>query len=151
MLHEAEEQGLLLPWACRMGCCTSCAVRVLAGDLHQPQALGVSAGLRRQGYALMCVAYPRSDAVLEVVEVRTYDIFQRNEVAASKQSCVDCALKVSGFSDRRRPSMRGLGHVDPAQIPSLAGVQILHTERRTRPNGASPVCIRKKSYLATCS
>ena len=70
MLHEAEAQGLLLPWACRMGCCTSCAVRVLSGDLHQPQALGVSAGLRAQGYALMCVAYPRSDAVLEVVEVR---------------------------------------------------------------------------------
>ena len=30
----------------------------------------MSAGLRSQGYALMCVAYPRSDAVLELVEVR---------------------------------------------------------------------------------
>ena len=70
ILHEAEEQGLLLPWACRMGCCTACAVRVLEGHLHQPQALGVSEGLRAQGFALMCVAYPRSDAVLETVEVR---------------------------------------------------------------------------------
>ena len=53
-----------------MGCCTACAVRVVSGHLHQPQALGVSEGLRRQGFALMCVAYPRSDAVLETVEVR---------------------------------------------------------------------------------
>ncbi len=36
------------------------------------QALGVSAGLRSKGYALMCVAYPRSDAVLELVEVSAF-------------------------------------------------------------------------------
>ena len=38
ILWEAEEHGLLLPYACRMGCCTACAVRVLQGDLYQPQA-----------------------------------------------------------------------------------------------------------------
>ena len=37
ILWEAEEQGLLLPWACRMGCCTACAVRVLEGSMHQPE------------------------------------------------------------------------------------------------------------------
>lgn len=68
VLHEAEDQGLLLPWACRMGCCTACAVRVLEGHLHQPQALGISASLREQGFALMCTAFPRSDAVLECIE-----------------------------------------------------------------------------------
>ena len=38
ILWEAEERGLLLPYACRMGCCTACAVRVLDGELYQPQA-----------------------------------------------------------------------------------------------------------------
>ena len=37
ILWEAEDQGLLLPFACRMGCCTACAVRVKSGELHQPQ------------------------------------------------------------------------------------------------------------------
>lgn len=68
ILYEAEEQGLLLPWACRMGCCTACAVKVVSGEVHQPQALGISRGLREQGYALMCTSFPRSDAVLQCVE-----------------------------------------------------------------------------------
>ena len=66
VLFEAEEQGFSVPNACRMGCCTACAVRVLSGSLAQPQALGLSAGLRRQGYALLCVAYAQSDAVVEL-------------------------------------------------------------------------------------
>ena len=41
--QEAEDQGLLLPYACRMGCCTACAVRVKSGEMSQPEALGVAA------------------------------------------------------------------------------------------------------------
>ena len=39
ILWEAEEQGLLLPYACRMGCCTACAVRIKEGEMYQPQVL----------------------------------------------------------------------------------------------------------------
>ena len=68
VLWEAEDQGLLLPYACRMGCCTACAVRVREGRMHQPQALGVSQELRDRGFALMCVGYPETDLVLETGE-----------------------------------------------------------------------------------
>lgn len=44
-------------------------LQVLSGDVHQPQALGISRGLREQGYALMCTSFPRSDAVLQCIEV----------------------------------------------------------------------------------
>lgn len=37
VLWEAEDRGLLLPYACRMGCCTACAVRIKEGEMYQPQ------------------------------------------------------------------------------------------------------------------
>jgi len=75
ILFEAEDQGLELPYACRMGCCTACAVKVVEGSVYQPQALGVSEELRKQGYALMCVGFPESDCVLQTVpEDEVYDL-----------------------------------------------------------------------------
>lgn len=75
MIWEAEDHGLQLPYACRMGCCTACAVRVLEGEMYQPEALGISAELKEQGYGLMCVGYPMSDLVLETVsEDEIYDL-----------------------------------------------------------------------------
>ncbi len=68
ILHWAESQGFILPFSCRNGACTSCAVRIIAGEVHQPEAMGLSPGLRAQGYALLCVSYPRSD-----LEVETQD------------------------------------------------------------------------------
>ncbi|XP_047341117.1 ferredoxin C 2, chloroplastic isoform X1 [Impatiens glandulifera] len=68
ILHSGESQNISLPFACRHGCCTSCAVRVKSGQLRQPEALGISAELKSQGYALLCVGYPSTD-----LEVETQD------------------------------------------------------------------------------
>jgi ferredoxin len=68
VLMSAESQGVDLPFSCRNGACTACAVRVLSGEVYQPEAVGLSPKLRDQGYALLCVCYPRSD-----LEVETQD------------------------------------------------------------------------------
>ncbi|KAI5641820.1 hypothetical protein M9H77_00358 [Catharanthus roseus] len=68
ILHTAESQDIRLPFACRHGCCTSCAVRVKSGQIRQPEALGISAELKSKGYALLCVGFPSSD-----LEVETQD------------------------------------------------------------------------------
>ncbi|MGB3533104.1 MAG: 2Fe-2S iron-sulfur cluster-binding protein [Microcoleaceae cyanobacterium] len=68
ILQSAENQGANLPFSCRNGACTACAVRVLSGDLAQPEAMGLSPELQSQGYALLCVSYPRSE-----LEVETQD------------------------------------------------------------------------------
>ncbi|MBE9127301.1 MULTISPECIES: 2Fe-2S iron-sulfur cluster-binding protein [unclassified Coleofasciculus] len=68
ILHAMEKQGVELPFSCRNGACTTCAVRVLSGEIYQPEAMGLSPELRDRGYALLCVGYPRSD-----LEVETQD------------------------------------------------------------------------------
>ena len=50
-METAEQQGAKLPFLCRNGACTSCAVKVIAGDLVQPEAMGLSPKLKDKGYA----------------------------------------------------------------------------------------------------
>ncbi len=65
ILHSAENQGVELPFSCRNGACTTCAVRVRSGELYQPEAMGLSPELKKKGYALLCVSYARSDLEAE--------------------------------------------------------------------------------------
>ena len=64
VLAAAEAAGITLPSSCCSGVCTTCAAVVREGQVHQPDAMGVKEELREQGYALLCVAYPRSDLTL---------------------------------------------------------------------------------------
>ncbi len=68
ILQTAENQGAELPFSCRNGACTACAVRIISGEVEQPEAMGLSPDLRDRGYALLCVSYPRTD-----LEVETQD------------------------------------------------------------------------------
>jgi ferredoxin len=61
VLAAAESAGVPLPSSCTAGVCTTCAALVQHGRVHQPDAMGVKADLQEQGYALLCVAYPRAD------------------------------------------------------------------------------------------
>jgi len=68
IMQSFEAQGEPLPFSCRNGCCTACAVRVLAGSIDQREALGLSRELRQRGYGLLCVA-----RALGPLEVETQD------------------------------------------------------------------------------
>jgi ferredoxin len=68
ILQTAEQQDVKLPFLCRNGACTSCAVKIISGELYQPEAMGLSPKLKEQGYALLCVSYPRSDLEVETQE-----------------------------------------------------------------------------------
>lgn len=86
LLTSLEAQGIALPFACRNGCCTTCGVRVQRGEVYQPEALGISAALRAQGYALTCVGYARSDLELvtqdedELYELQFGQYFGKGQV-----------------------------------------------------------------------
>lgn len=71
VLSVADEAGLDLPSSCTAGVCTTCAAQLLEGTVDQPDAMGISPELRQQGYALLCVAYPRSNLKIETEKEET--------------------------------------------------------------------------------
>ncbi|MFZ4565955.1 MAG: 2Fe-2S iron-sulfur cluster-binding protein [Prochlorococcaceae cyanobacterium] len=64
VLQAAEAAGVPLPSSCCSGVCTTCAARITAGQVNQPDAMGVKEELRQAGFALLCVAYPLTDLEL---------------------------------------------------------------------------------------
>ena len=65
VLVAAEAAGVTLPSSCCSGVCTTCAAVISAGEVDQPDAMGVKGELQKQGYALLCVAFPRADLTLK--------------------------------------------------------------------------------------
>ena len=65
ILKTASEARLDLPSSCNAGVCTTCAAKILEGQVDQSDGMGVSTELQQEGYVLLCVAYPRSDLKIE--------------------------------------------------------------------------------------
>ncbi len=65
ILDVAREAGVDLPISCSAGVCTTCAAQITEGSVEQSEGMGLSPDLQAEGYALLCVSYPRSDIKLE--------------------------------------------------------------------------------------
>lgn len=65
ILETAREAGVDLPFSCSAGVCTTCAAQLTEGKVEQTDGMGLSPDLQAEGYALLCVAYPRSNIKLE--------------------------------------------------------------------------------------
>lgn len=61
VLDAAENRSLDLPYSCRTGSCTSCVGRVVEGEVDQSEGVALEPGQKEDGYALLCIAYPKSD------------------------------------------------------------------------------------------
>ena len=61
VISAAKMNGINLPNSCCSGVCTSCASMILEGSVEQEDAMGLNDDLMEKGFALLCVAYPKSD------------------------------------------------------------------------------------------
>ncbi len=65
VLQAAHAANIDLPSSCNAGVCTTCAAQILEGTVDQTDGMGLSPELQKEGYALLCVAYPKSDLKIE--------------------------------------------------------------------------------------
>lgn len=72
VLDAALDAGIVLPYSCRSGACSSCKGRVISGDYDAGASPGeiLTPEELEQGYTLFCQAVPASDLEIEAHEIR---------------------------------------------------------------------------------
>ena len=65
ILDAATDADIELPFSCSAGVCTTCAAQIIEGEVSQTDGMGLSPDLQAEGYALLCVSYPRSNLKIE--------------------------------------------------------------------------------------
>ncbi|MEI2416098.1 CDP-6-deoxy-delta-3,4-glucoseen reductase [Orrella sp. JC864] len=84
LLDAALAAGIVLPYSCRNGACSTCKGKVVSGSFEAgpaPEQI-LTAEEREQGYTLFCQAKPQSDMVLESAEVRLASDIQVRKLPA---------------------------------------------------------------------
>ncbi|WP_226005413.1 2Fe-2S iron-sulfur cluster-binding protein [Natrinema salinisoli] len=64
ILSRCLEEGIAQEYSCRVGMCLACSAEIVAGEVTQPAARGLT-DEEAENYALTCMARPQSDLKLD--------------------------------------------------------------------------------------
>lgn len=65
ILEAAESAGMDLPYSCRGGSCSTCAAKVVSGEVDNEEQSYLDDKQLEEGYCLLCTCYPKSDCTIE--------------------------------------------------------------------------------------
>lgn len=65
ILDIADAAGICLPSGCLQGECSVCLAKIVSGQVNQSEQKFLKPSEIADGYTVTCVAYPRSDCILE--------------------------------------------------------------------------------------
>ena len=64
ILLAGLKEGVDLPFSCQSGNCTTCAGRIVSGEVEMSTTIGLTNQQLNDRYVLTCVGYPKSDDVV---------------------------------------------------------------------------------------